>query len=99
MALYSDPQFDQLMFQYFENGCNPQSLYQGSQEDIIEVLKAWVIRRKAVYKDQMELRDQSQKSAKLVLSSPNEARNPRRINELNSETDRSQVRSTKEQSL
>lgn len=97
MALFSDPQFDQLMDQYFDDDCDPQFLYRGSQEDIIEVLKAWVIRRKMVFKEQMELGDQAQKSSKLTLSSPSEAQNPKNLSDAISRAARIRVRSTKEQ--
>lgn len=68
MAPFSDPIMDQLMDRYFDSDCQPQFLYQGSQENIVKELKAWLVRRKAVYKEQMELRDQSQKSGKEIMS-------------------------------
>ena len=40
MALSSDLQFNQLMDRYFDTDRDPQFLYRGSQESIIEELKA-----------------------------------------------------------
>ena len=76
MALFSDPQLTQLMEQYFDHDCNPQFLFQGSHEAIIEELKGWVVRRKEVYKEQMELRDQAQTQTKEGMSSPGKTREP-----------------------
>ncbi len=76
MALFSDPQLTQVMEQYFDHDCNPQFLYQGSHEAIIEELKGWVVRRKEVYKEQMELRDQAQTSTKEVMSSKGKVKTP-----------------------
>lgn len=56
------------MDRYFDSDCDPQFLYQGNQETIVKELKAWIIRRKEVYKEQMKLRDESQKSSKELLS-------------------------------
>ena len=67
MALYSDPEFDERMNKYFDHK-DPQLLYQGSNEDIIEILKAWVVRRKAVFKEQFELRNQCHKSSRRLLN-------------------------------
>lgn len=46
MVLSSDPLFNQLMDRHFDSDRDPQFLYRGSQEHIIEELKAWVCRRK-----------------------------------------------------
>ena len=97
MALYSDPEFDRLVGQYFENDRNPQFLYQGSLENIIEELEEWIIRRKQVYKEQLELRDQAQQSTKLGLDSPRIARDPQYVNQVVSRHARSKVRKTAEQ--
>ena len=76
MTVFSDPQVTQAMAKYFDHDLDPQYLYQGSHETIIEELKAWVIRRKEVYEEQMKLRDQSQKALKLYLESPLKAMEP-----------------------
>ena len=68
MAPFSDPQMNQLMDRYSVSNCQPQFLYQGSQESIVKELQAWIVRRKEVYKEQMELRDESQKASKAILS-------------------------------
>lgn len=46
MVLSSDPLFNQPMDRYSDSDRDPQFLYRGSQERIIEKLKAWVCRRK-----------------------------------------------------
>lgn len=76
MAPYSDPQMEQLMDLYFDNDGDPQYLYRGSQESITEELKAWVVRSKEVYKEQIELRHGLQKSTMEGLSSPGKMREP-----------------------
>lgn len=76
MVLSSDPLFNQLLDRHFDSDRAPQFLYRGSQEHIIVKLKAWVCRRKKVYKEQMELRHQCQKSTKEIMSSPAKAREP-----------------------
>lgn len=68
MAPFSDPNMNQLMERYFDSDCYPQFLYQCSQETVVKELKTWIVRRKEVYKEQMELRDQSQKSSKEIMS-------------------------------
>ena len=97
MPLYWNPQFDQLVDEYFAHGRNPRYLYQGSQEKIIEELKAWIIRRKQVYKEQLELRDQAQESTKLGLTSPRIARDPEYVSQVLARHARSKVRKTEEQ--
>ena len=98
MALYSNPQFDQLVNEYFNHDRDPQFLYQGSQESIIEELKAWIIRRKQVYKEQLELRDQAQESTKLGLTSPRIARDPEYVSQVLTRHARIHVSKTEEQS-
>lgn len=98
MALYPNPQFDQLVNEYFIRGRDPQLLYQGSQESIIQELKAWIVRRKQVYKEQLELRDQAQESTKLGLTSPDIARDPEYVSQVLSRHARRVVRKPKEQS-
>ena len=96
MPLYWNPQFDQLVDEYFGHGRDPRYLYQGSQETIIEELKAWIIRRKQVYKEQLELRDQAQESTKLGLTSPRIARDPEYVSQVLNRHARSKVRKTGE---
>ena len=96
MALYSNPQFDRQVDEYFSHDRDPQFLYQGSQETIIEELKAWIIRRKQVYKEQLELRDQAQESTKLGLTNPRIARDPEYVSQVLSRHARSKVRKTEE---
>ncbi len=64
------------MEKHFDHDRDPKFLYQGSHEAIIEELKGWVVRRKEVYKEQMELRDQAQTSTKEGMSSPGKTREP-----------------------
>ena len=80
MAFSSDPQFDQHMRKYLDSDRDPQFLYQGSHENIIKELKAWVVRRKEANKEVMGLRDQSQKKFKGVLESPDTIRGPECLN-------------------
>ena len=98
MAFYSDSQFDQQVNEYFNNGHDPRLLYHGSKEDIIEKLKAWIVCRKQVYKEQLELRDQAQESTKLGLTSPRIARDPEYVRQVVSRHARIKVRKTEEQS-
>lgn len=67
---------DQRKDQYFKQDRDPQLLYQGTQETIVKELKAWVVRRKEVIKEQMELRNKSQKSTKELISSAVKAADP-----------------------
>ena len=97
MAPFSDPQMNQLMDRYFDSDCHPQFLYQGSLENIIKELQAWIVRRKEVYKEQMELRDESQKASKAILSGQVQA-SARSVfmRESMSRVDRVTVRKTEE---
>ncbi|CAD6572997.1 MAG: hypothetical protein ASARMPRED_005821 [Alectoria sarmentosa] len=61
---------DHLMDQYLEHERDPKFLYQGSQESIIKELHAWIVRRKEVYREQMEVRDLSQKATKATMNDP-----------------------------
>lgn len=76
MAPFLDPAMDQRKDQYFKQDRDPQLLYQGTQETIVKELKAWVVRRKEVIKEQMELRNKSQKSTKELISSAVKAADP-----------------------
>lgn len=98
MALYSDPEIDELVDNYFSNGRDPRLLYQGSNENITEKLKAWIPRRKQVYKEQLELRDQAQESTKLGLTNPRIARDPEYVSKVVSRHARIKVREIKDQS-
>ena len=98
MALYSNPEFDRLVDEYFENDRDPHFLYQGSQENITEMLKAWIVRRKQVYKEQLELRDQAQESTKLGLTTPRIARDPEYVSQVLSRHARIHVRKPEAQS-
>ena len=96
MALYCNPQLDHLVDEYFKHDRDPQFLYQGSEESIIEELKVWIVRRKLVYKEQLELRDQAQESTKLGLISPRIARDPEYVNQVVNRHARIKVLKTKE---
>ena len=79
MAPFTDPHMEQLKEQYYASECDPKFFYQGSQESIIEELKAWVVRRKEVYKAQMKSRHESQKSTRENFNSPAKALDPESI--------------------
>ena len=93
MAPDSQSKFDQQVDQYFEKDHNPQFLYQGSHEDIIEKLKAWIVRRKVAYKEQMELRERSQKASKEIFDFPEKVMEPGYMNVILARYDRVTVRS------
>ena len=99
MALYSNPHFNRAVDEYFDHDRDPQFLYRGSLESIIEELKAWIVRRKQVYKEQLELRHQAQESTKLGLASPRIARDPEYVSQVVKRHARTQVRKTEEQAL
>lgn len=91
MAPFSDPHLDELVDQYFSHDCHPKFLYQGSQESIIEELKAWVGRRKEVHKAQMELRHEAQKASEEVYSSPSKYQDPEFIRVVQNRIARAEV--------
>ena len=99
MALYSDPQFNRAVDEYFNHDHDIEYIYQGSTESIIEELKAWVIRRKQVYKEQLELRHQAQESTKLGLASPHIARDPEYVSQVVKRHARTLVRNTEKHAL
>ena len=99
MVLFSDPQFVQLMEQYINSYRHPQFLYQGSQDNIVEALKAWVIRRKDLIRVRMELRGRVLQSMIVGMNGPNRAPDPVYLNHNVRREAEIEVRWTKEPTL
>ena len=99
MVLFSDPQFIQLMEKYVDSYRDPLFLYQGSQDNIVEALKAWVIRRKQLIKVRMVLRERVLRSMIVDMNIPNKEPDPVFLNHNVRWEAGIEVRLTKEPSL
>ena len=67
MSPFSDPKMERRKDQYFKRNRDPQFLYQGPQEAIVKELKAWVVRRKEVAREQIALKDKLQDSTRELI--------------------------------
>lgn len=68
------------MTQYYIHNRQPNFLYPGSLETIVTELKAWVVQRKGVYKEHLELRDQAQKLTQQMFNGEIKAEPPTSLN-------------------
>lgn len=94
MAPFIDPKMNQLMNQYYGSDSNPKFLYDGSQEQIVKELQAWVVRRQKVSQEQMELREKIFESTLTVKTSTTTARHEAALAEGVRSLNRSEVSNT-----
>ncbi len=62
-----------MMTRYYGSRCNPKYLYDGSQENIVKELQAWVVRRQEVSREQEEMREKILESTIEVKIAPTKA--------------------------
>ena len=82
MAPFLDTQLEALFILYHDRERDPQLLYGGSQDNIVEELKTWLVRRKEVFMEQRELKDQSQLRIEKMLSSEVKAPDPGHLDSI-----------------
>ena len=73
MAPFTDSRMNQMMTRYYGSKCNPKYLYDGTIGNIEKEMRAWVVRRQEVSREQMELREKIFESTIEVRIAPTKA--------------------------